>query len=783
MKKKCYFQKILIGIGLCSTLNLQAQIAAPVFEDVTPADAPQVFRGNGAWGDYNNDGLIDLVVMGRSSSATDSYASYLTFYTNDGSQLMVSQPIAIPSATYNTVLSWIDYNNDGNLDLLLIGSTIEGDDDGKSGKENAVFAKLYKNNGVDNAYSFSEIEDCGIKGVFFGQERVYASTVSVGDYNNDGYPDIAFIGNRNGNRIEVYTNNSGTGKFTLLENPVDGQPFASMNSGSLAWGDYDGDGFLDLLATGWKDAQTNLKLYRNKGDGTFEEILSQIDTFGPYKGQIGWLDANGDGLLDFIVTGETKGKESKWNKTTDIYIQSRDVDNKIIFTQQQNTGLLKLANSAIDYADFNSDGLLDIMIAGNDGAAKTSIAMNNGSKYDLTTAAGNVKTNGFEGLRSGTSLALCDYDGDGYLDFFVMGYNKDGAKLKIYHNTGKDSKQSSIKLNTSPAMPSDLVMTPAEGKTTFSWTKGNDAETLSATLRYNLYVKKANGEVVALMPADINTGKLKVSDCTLATLQTSYTLNIPSNEIVEWGVQTIDQGKMSSEFAKQSVLYRLCYVDGGWETICLPFNVTKIVDESGNELLKENYTLKGLTGAENGALIYSEVESGMMEANVPYIFSLKKSEGNDTQKQYIFYGDETNPNENPSVEINGYAFTGTYVEKIGAEEGYVLNPQGTAFVRGVAETVIPAYCAYLTAPKGTSLKSIRISSDIPTGLDKTESEGMRIHVQDDVVEIYSTKAEMIKIYGIDGSLVRNVELAEGFNRITGLLKGIYLVSDVKIVIK
>lgn len=788
MKKRLCLQRILLGAGLLVSIQLSAQMVAPSFVDVTPQNAPQVFRGNGAWGDYNNDGKMELAAIGR---ASDTWNTHMAFYTlTENGEFAVSERI-IPigeKEIYAAVLTCIDYNNDGKLDLLLMGETTDAkkgdnanDDDERS---RHTVARLFKNTSVgDGQCRFEEVTDCGIAGVYITEGGNYASVMSVGDYNNDGYPDIALSGLRDAlGEVSIYTNSQGTGKFTLLE----GQRFPALKSASLAWGDYDGDSFLDLLVAGSTSDDQIVKVYHNEQGSAFTEVFAvDCKNGGAQKGQVGWLDANRDGKLDFLVTGESWPKANPWIVVTDLYTQGAIGQ----FTKKPNTDtkLSSVRYSGFDCADLNADGLLDIIVAGQvNNSRATYVAMHQGSlKYNLTTAIGpSETTNGFEGFRGGAFLQICDYDKDGYPDWFGMGNAASGAAFKIYHNTGKDGNGAAIAVNTAPTAPDNLMMTPNGAVTTFTWTKGTDVEAAgySATLRSNLYVKKTNGEIVMLVSADLATGFLKIADCTLATMGTTYSLNIPAHEIAEWGVQTIDQGKMTSAFAKQSVLYRRCYMDGGWETICLPFDVTTVIDEDGIQLPKEDYTLKVLSSVTDGTLVYTDEEDGMMKANVPYILSLMKTGDANEQKQYIFCGKETVKGVTPSVEIDGYAFTGTYERMVGAEGKYVLNSAGTAFVIGTATTEIPAYCAYLTAPAGMSLKSISINNGGATSLERSEKEGLRLCVRDGCVEVYSPKVDAMNIYGIEGRLVRSMVLNEGYNRINGLTKGIYLISNIKVVV-
>lgn len=566
--KESLIKNLVLGIAVVATTAVQAQ-DFPSFTEIAYPEGTRttLFRGNGAWGDYNNDGKMDLVVIGRESgNAGNGWKVSLNLFKNKGDGFELVDHGIPYDKHFNAIVSWIDYNNDGNLDLLYMG----GIEKEKSDAEGDLFFELYKNTGVAGGYTLEKVAGFNVPAVYIEQEGCYSSAIAVADFNNDGYQDFAMLGTRNSqdeenkNRyVEIYKNNNGDGTFTKLDKPIDGfADLVKLSNGSLAWGDYDGDGFVDLLVSGWSDTQgSQIKLYHNSGNGEhFEDIV--IDKFelrggeglapGVQKGQIAWMDINGDGHLDFMLMGEnTNGKAvnlgpSDWVKITDIYInkglgqENYDVP-ELYFDRVEgvSAGLPIMKGGAIDFVDFNADGKMDLVINGEGTGAMMCVAMNKG---DNTFDTNNLL---MEGGRSGAAMQICDFNGDGHADLFGMGYaDNNGAQFHIYKNDGN------LAVNTAPGIPSGLKLTSENGKTTFSWEAGSDAETPASALRYNIYVKKTNGEILTLVPADLTTGFLKVADCSQALLKTVYTMNLSSSDIEEWGVQTIDQGKMSSAFAK-----------------------------------------------------------------------------------------------------------------------------------------------------------------------------------------------------------------------------------------
>jgi hypothetical protein len=185
--------------------------------------------------------------------------------------------------------------------------------------------------------------------------------------------------------------------FSLVADSLPG-----MNQGSVAWGDYDNDGDLDLLLTGTTDgtaAGAIARLYHNDA-GTFALASTTLPgTYGGYGGV--WGDYDNDGDLDILLSGK-------------VYRN----DGGAVFTDIGAT-LLGVANSSAAWGDYDNDGDLDILIAS--WVSGTKLYRNNGGGafVEVATALPAV---------SGSALAWGDYDNDGDLDILLTGYagNIDG---------------------------------------------------------------------------------------------------------------------------------------------------------------------------------------------------------------------------------------------------------------------------------------------------------------------------------------------------------------------
>ena len=300
------------------------------------------------WGDYNNDGYLDILLTGNNGSSPVT-----KIYKNNGDGTFSLQTTISLTGVYNSSVAWGDYNNDGYLDILLTGQTILG------GSGSNCVSKIYKNN---KDGTFTEQTAISLTGVQVG-------SVAWGDYNNDGYLDILLTGYMN-NYLpsviisKIYKNN-GDGTFTEQT----GINLAGVYNSSVAWGDYNNDGYLDILLTGNTGSSNVSKIYKNNGDGNFTEQTG-INLTGVSNGKVAWGDYNNDGYLDIILTGNTGS-----SNVSKIYKNNGDGT----FTEQTSISLTGIEYSSVAWGDYNNDGFLDILLTGYTGSSNISkIYKNNG---------------------------------------------------------------------------------------------------------------------------------------------------------------------------------------------------------------------------------------------------------------------------------------------------------------------------------------------------------------------------------------------------------------------
>ncbi len=446
----------------------------------------------------------------------------------------------IQPATYTNSV-FFDYDNDGNPDMLLVG---EGGDWNISSSEK--FVLLYHNLGPGGDYRFEKVTDTGLKQ---SRDEGFYNPVSVGDVNHDGYNDILIMNYDAGRKVELYLNDRGTGRFLLQETGFEG-----ASNGSVMFGDFDGDGWLDIEYSGYSDTSaTCMKIYRNRHDGTFEDATPG-NVFGAFQGQSSLADINGDGWLDIISCGNG----NDWVCLSSLFYSLGD-GNPLAFEYigEGDSGILGASRANPLVADFNADGKMDIIVNGepSDGSGfRNRIYYQDGDgKFRLDTSYPIVPVNQDGGINMG------DWNGDGNMDVIAGGYvgtydttpdEYYASPLRVYENSPESC---GLRGNTIPEAPG-RVTAGIEGDTiTVAWTPGSDTETAETALRYNIFVRnETTGETFSLIPVDIETGKLKVGtdlQVSLSSKTSSYSMSALGDGEYTVGVQTLDQSYAGSPFS------------------------------------------------------------------------------------------------------------------------------------------------------------------------------------------------------------------------------------------
>ncbi|MBW7995400.1 MAG: hypothetical protein FVQ81_02280 [Candidatus Glassbacteria bacterium] len=225
---------------------------------------------------------------------------------------------------------------------------------------------------------------------------------AVGDYNYDGLPDIYVINNRGNNALY-----QGQPDGTFTEVAVQAGVAQTNDGISCAWGDFNNDGFQDLVVAGLSLPD---KLFFNLGDGTFADSsqLLRYSRGNQRATSVSWGDVNSDGWLDLLVTNYD---EANWLLINHL---GRYFDNTGPGLGPTDT-YYRTENASL--VDVNLDGRQDIVLLNDGGPTRLLLGSSGGQWTDLTAASGlNPEA---EYLGFGQSQSWGDFNGDGYPDLYI----------------------------------------------------------------------------------------------------------------------------------------------------------------------------------------------------------------------------------------------------------------------------------------------------------------------------------------------------------------------------
>ena len=299
------------GPGAASRSHLYRNLGGLKFEDVTlAAGLGRVGWGQGACSaDYDDDGDADLFA---------GYFGQSALYRNDGSgrftDVALEAGLRAASARWDSGCSWLDYDLDGRLDLIVTsyltfdrakvpepGTNSDCQWKGTPvmcGPRGLPFSRsaLFHNEGE------GRFRDVSVPSGVAAPKSCYGFTAAASDFDSDGYPDV-YVACDSTPSLLYHNRRNGTFEEIGLLNGValsqDGQEQGGMG---LAVADYDEDGFPDIVKTNFSDDVPNV--YHNNGDGTFEDRVFESG-LGGYMDYVGWgvhlLDLDHDGRRDLLM--------------------------------------------------------------------------------------------------------------------------------------------------------------------------------------------------------------------------------------------------------------------------------------------------------------------------------------------------------------------------------------------------------------------------------------------------------------------------------------------------
>jgi hypothetical protein len=256
--------------------ELYRNVGNGVFTNVTAvAFTNEAPRGiDAVWGDYDNDGNLDIFLACYSTNPQG-----LLLHNQGNGTFLPATGLTLNTGDYIGA-GWGDYDNDGYLDLVVARYRLSG-----TNGSNLLFHN--ERNGTFRFMTNSPVA--------LGPD---GNSVCWGDYDNDGYLDL-FVG-RNGSVPLLYHNNT-NGTFTRITTG----PIATTSTKAIgaAWADYDNDGYLDLFISAYQSATSYL--YHNNGDGTFTRITTNSIVNDYSSGySVAWADYDNNGFSDLFVANE-----------------------------------------------------------------------------------------------------------------------------------------------------------------------------------------------------------------------------------------------------------------------------------------------------------------------------------------------------------------------------------------------------------------------------------------------------------------------------------------------
>lgn len=462
-------------------------------------------NGSVSFVDYDNDGDMDMLLTGSDSLWTPR----TLLYENTGTGLAY-----VPnsfSGMASSSADWGDFDGDGDEDLLITGYDFNY----------LSYASLYRNEG-SGVFTFYQ----GFPGVSSGDGRFC-------DFDNDGFLDVIITGSLS---TAIYQNFFYEFYYTGNNN------IFSVNKSSLDVGDYDKDGDMDFIITGATDYNPNtyepispeIRLYKNDGNFNFSTVFITIPAVS--CGSVKFGDYDNDGDLDILVAGKT----SIGTATTNVYRNDNGTYVNI------NAGLTGIIEGEAKWADLDNDGKLDIILTGGTSVdangylqgAISKVYYNNGNDQ-FVSATWSLYSSSY------SSIGVADLDGDHALDYVISGYDpNDFMQYTDLYINGTSV------INTAPTAPTGLLSSVSGNSVTLTWNRSTDTQTPSAGLSYNVRISSyPTGQEVVAANSNLSNGYRRIIGLGNTSQDTTYTFDYMPGGTVYWSVQAIDHTYEGSPFS------------------------------------------------------------------------------------------------------------------------------------------------------------------------------------------------------------------------------------------
>ncbi len=473
--------------------------------------------------DVDKDGDLDVVIFGE-LAGSGSEASYTIFdpatqmdrawapnkgaalWINNGNKNFTEGTLPI-SGFWQSVLNPTDWDGNDDIDLI-VG---RWDPNGTSFLINGGNGTFTKGPNF-TAFTAGDARD-----------------IQTADFNNDGNIDL--VETNNGDNCNVY--------FLNKDKTVKSMFKLALTEGlwdpSAAIFDFNKDGRNDIYITGGSQSGGPVvgQIFYNNGDATFS--VEKLAT-GKWFGGIHTGDFDGDGIFDLVMAG--RGEFGDGEGVAYIY---KGTNTGFVEFQKVTPGWMNdHFSTVVKFVDYNNDGKLEIVFSGNIGDS------NQLAGYKLTgDGSAFAEDFAFEGYYH-SAIECADLNADGKVDIILSG-EKGEAEVDRYVKLFWNQTAAT---NAAPSMPTNLraSYSVSEAKFIFAWDAATDDHTPSNGLTYNLYVvDQITGKYLYSPMADTISGYRKVGDHGNVGNNLSWKLDLPDGDY-KWSVQAIDAAFAGSVF-------------------------------------------------------------------------------------------------------------------------------------------------------------------------------------------------------------------------------------------